>query len=332
VKYSEILTEAAIPAISPQEAKDRGMFGPVYHGTEGDINQITSTGFNPKYSVPMSIDPISGRPVETAHGYSMDQYAHGLPPPIHHLGYGSYFTTVKSIAIQYNGGTTKGLKTFYIDTKNILEINFGAPNTMMKWWREHGYTMSPEAVKKRDVKAWIKATGILTRNLRQEYDAVWYKGKGIRKLLDGDQICVYNSKLIYIIDPKLASGLEIGAKVTHTGVNSRRDRNDIYMDDLQPNDFGNAGKLAGSGWKGIFKATDANGNDVPRSGTNVGNYPMHMIPPPGMIGTIVDKQKIKPEFAQYHGNSPYLYTVKWNKGGVMHNYREDELQPVMSKA
>jgi hypothetical protein len=114
------------------------MFGPVYHGTHGDIDAILATGFNNKYTVPTSgVSTLTGRPISTSNGYAFSEYANGIAAPVHHLGYGTYLSTVKAIAKNFNGGTTKGLKTFYIDTRNILEINFGAPNTMMKWWQNN---------------------------------------------------------------------------------------------------------------------------------------------------------------------------------------------------
>ncbi len=180
----------------------------------------------------------------------------------------------------------------------------------MRWWMENGYDMTAEATKNRDVKAWIKATGNLTRNLRQNYDAVWFLGKGIRKLLDGDQVCVYNTKLICVVEPKLATGLEIGAKVTHT--QQLRDdyvgRNVLYVDDLKPDDFRSAGNLAGKGWRGVYRA------DTEDSDNKVGRYPIHFIPPPGMVGTIVEKR----------GES---FDVKWQVGGVRYNYHASELEP-----
>ena len=313
MNIKELITEA-VQALSPQEAKDRKMFGPVYHGTS-DIDTILTTGFSIKHSVPKwGVSKLTGRPIGTANGYNFAPYAAGIAAPVHHLGFGSYFTTVKAIAKQYNGNTTRGMKIFYLDTQNVKVINFGAPNTMMRWWLQNGYDMTVEATKNQDFKAWIKATGNLTRNLRKQCDAVWFKGKGIRKLLDGDQVCVFNPRLIYVIDPKLASGLEIGGKVTHTGKYSLTN-NSQYIDELRSTDFGKIGNL-GPGWKGVFWAHNHEGKDIPREG----NYPRHIIPPPGMIGTIVEK-RLAPD-------GDYMFDVKWQKGGIKFNYRENELQPI----
>lgn len=338
MRYKDIITEAAVPFISLQEAKDREMFGPVYHGTTRDINDIIAKGFSVKHSVIKNGIGRFNRAISGAdssgpsNGYPLEPYGStGIAPPIHHLGFGWYGTTVKTIAKQFNGGTMKNLKTFYLDIPNTLEINFGSPNTMLRFWRENGYDMTAKATADGDWRAWVKATGNLTRTLRKQYDAVHYLGKGIRKLLDGDQICVYDPKRIFVIDPKLASGMEIGAKVYHTGVVTwTRGKNELYIDDLRPTDFSTAGKLgAKGGWKGIFRAVDHDGNDVPRAGTErngqfIGNYPIHMIPPPNVPGIITGVQD-----NAYHGTK--LYKVKWANGGEMYNYRPEELRPASEK-
>ncbi len=334
VEGHQTLLESTVHVISPQEALDRGYFGPVYHGTTGDLSQIVQTGFNSKYSVPTGVTRgfVGARPIGTSNGYNLEPYGFtGIAAPVHHLSFGIYFTTVKAIAKQYAGGTTKGMLTFYLDVPNLLEINFGSPNTMMRWWRENGYDMTAEATRVGDYKAWIKATGNLSRTLRQQYDAVWFKGKGIRKLLDGDQVVVFDPRRIYVVNPKLASGLEVGAKVYHTQDVSqnlyafdKRFHNQLYVDDLRPEDFGSAGALAGKGWRGVFWATDHNGNEVPRAGLNgIGNHPKHFIPPPDMSGKIVAVRQ--------GPNGEKWYDVKWNKGGVQHNYRAGELRPASEK-
>ena len=101
-----------------------------------------------------------------------------------------------------------------MDIPNLEIINFGSENTMMKWWIKNGY--DPELARKDRVQATIN----LTDNLKSKYDAVWFKGKSIRRLLDGDQIVVFDVDRIYQIDPKLSTGKGIGAKVIAV--------NDIY--------------------------------------------------------------------------------------------------------
>ena len=107
----------------------------------------------------------------------------------------------------FNGGSVKGMKTYYLDAPNYDTINFGAPHTMMNWWIKNGY--DPTLAKKDRVAATRK----MTEYLKSQWDAVWYKGQGLRKLLDGDQICVYDPNKIYEIDPTLAQRDEVGAKV-----------------------------------------------------------------------------------------------------------------------
>lgn len=304
--FRELLTEAAIPAISLQQASDGGMFGPLYHGTQGDLSQIIATGFDQTKAMPSGVGGWRSTPVGTSNGYAFEPYGStGIAPPIHHLGFGSYFTTSKSIAKQYAGGTMKGMRTFYLDSQRITTINFGAPNTMMRWWREHGYDMTSEATKALSFQRWQGATIKLTLNLQRDNDAVWFKGKGMYRLLDGDQVCVYNTDLIRVIDPKLSTGIEVGAKITHTQVIAERyNTSTFYVDDLKPTDFGSAGRMAGTGWRGVF-----------RIDTKEPRYPIHMIPPPKMTGIITKQQ----------GNG--MFSVKWAKGGEMYNYVAEELQP-----
>ena len=318
MRYREVLTEAPIAVISPQQAT--GMFGPLYHGTRGDPSEIVATGFDVARSMPQGVGGSRNTPIGTSNGYPLEPYGHtGVAPPVHHLGFGAYLTTSKTIAKQFAGGTVKGMRTFYLDSpgagapgsrSRVLEINFGSPNTMMRWWREQGYDMSIEATKARDTRAWIAATMKLTMKLQAEYDAVWFKGRGIYRLLDGDQVCVYRPELLRVVDPKLATGLDIGAKVVHSQIIPERYRgsNVFYVDDLKEDDFGNAGRLAAAGWRGIFRA------DVEEHPT-ARRYPIHMIPPPGLVGVLTPTQK------------PPLRSVKWRTGGEMFNYDPQELKP-----
>jgi hypothetical protein len=279
-------------------------------------------------------------PVGSAHGYPFDSYGStGIAPPIHHLGFGVYFTTMKAIAKKYAGNTMRGMKTFYLDTHNIEKINFGSPNTMMRWWIQNGYNMTPEATKAHDMKTWIEATQNLTNTLASRYDAVWFLGKGIYKLLDGDQICVYRPELIRLIDPKMSSGLEVGAKIVATGVFPSRFKgsNDLYMDDLKPNDYGLSGKLGslGQGWKGIFRASDEERPLNPNSMfahmgmTRAPRSPIHIVPPAGTVGIIMGHPFDRPG-ETYSGRND-LYNIKWTRGGVMYNYQPEEIQPFIPK-
>lgn len=194
---------AQVQKISPQQAIDRGMFGPVYHGTTPDRRAlIDQEGFK-------SFEGEAGE-AQLSHGYENHPYGYmtgGPPPPVHHLGFGIYFTTAKAIAKEFSGGTTKGMKTYYLDVPNMEEINFGSTNTMMKWWKDNGY--DPELAK----RDRVAATRELTRSLSSQFDAVWYKGKGLYRLLDGDQICVYDPSRIYEVDKAIIQPGEIGSRV-----------------------------------------------------------------------------------------------------------------------
>lgn len=321
MRYSEIVNEAAIPTISPQESRDKEMWGPFYHGTiASDLATIITNGPDVSRSIPSNIGiSYMDKPIGTSNGYPLTSYGlTGIAAPVHHLGFGFYGTTVKAIAKRFAGGTMKGQREFYLDSKNVLDINFGAENTMMKWWLKNGYDMTSEATKNRDVKKWIAAAHNLTNTLKSQYDAVWFKGKGIRKLLDGDQLCVYNTDLIRVVDPKMATGLQIGSKVIHTQVfpSQYKNSNRFYIDNIRSDDWGSAGQLAGQGWRGIFRGDESDEEIANRKARGAGRFPVHFIPPQGMVGTIVDTI-----------NPNGMYEVKWPKGGVKYNYRPDELQP-----
>jgi hypothetical protein len=213
------------PRISLDEAKARGMFGPVYHGTdERGREAIADQGFNIFKGLP--------RHGQIANGYELTDYAGGIPAPIHHLGFGVYFTTIKNIAKKYNRGSS-GLAEYFIDAPRLETINFGSPNTMMKWWKTNGYDMQPakwgmgstgawqgitvmgkvldaEHNREEVEQQWLQATTKLTNTLKSKYDAVWFKGKGFKTLLDGDQVCVYDATNIYQLDMNLEQGKDMG--------------------------------------------------------------------------------------------------------------------------
>jgi len=192
--------DAAVQTISPQGALDRKMFGPVWHGTEQErLQAIGEEGFK--------VFETGPREGPTLHGYPTQDYHEGIPAPVHHLGYGIYFTTSKAIAKHFAGGTVKGMRTYYLDVPRLETINFGAPRTMMKWWVENGY--DPELAK----TDRVEATKRLTQSLKSKWDAVWFKGKGLHRLLDGDQVVVFDPSRIYEIDPKAVKSGEVGSKV-----------------------------------------------------------------------------------------------------------------------
>lgn len=213
--------------VSPIEVKKRGLFGPIYHGTtEQGREAINQMGFKPFVG--------AARTGEVVNGFELTNWWLGIPPPIHMLGFGVYFTTIKSIAKKFNQGTTKGLKSYYIDAPRFEKINFGVNKTMMEWWQKNGYDMKPirwssgtvgsyqgikilgdtpegevQAIEKERVKATIN----LTNTLKSKYDAVWYKGKSMKTLLDGDQVCVYDISNIYELDNESWEGYHIGGGI-----------------------------------------------------------------------------------------------------------------------
>jgi hypothetical protein len=107
----------------------------------------------------------------------------------------------------FNENSTKGMKTYYLNVSNCETINFAVPHTMMNWWIKNGY--DPELAKKDRVAATKK----MTEHLKSQWDAVWFRGQGLRKFLDGDQICVYDPSRVYEIDPTLSKPGDIGSKV-----------------------------------------------------------------------------------------------------------------------
>jgi len=93
IKYK--VTSATVKKISEGEAHKRGFFGPVYHGTTSEAREhIEREGFKVFIGLERSED--------VRHGYLASAYANGRPAPIHHLGFGIYFTTAKAIGKQFN--------------------------------------------------------------------------------------------------------------------------------------------------------------------------------------------------------------------------------------
>jgi hypothetical protein len=188
-----------IQKISLQQAQDVGMFGPVYHGTtQENLTKIEEEGFR--------VIEGEARQGDIRHGL-MPGGMGGVNPPIHFLGFGIYLTTVKSIAKKFANDSAKGMKTYFVNSKNIETINYGSQNTIMKWWIANGF--DPELAKTDRVAATKK----MTEQLVSKYDAVWYKGQGLYKLLDGDQICVYKPELIVEVDASMTQPGDVGSKV-----------------------------------------------------------------------------------------------------------------------
>ena len=202
IKLKDILTEE-LNKISLQTATDNKYFGPVYHGTsQQNIDIINRDGFK--------ITTGHYGEIGISNGMTYQPFHNGIPAPAHFLGFGVYFTTVFAIAKMFAGGTAKKMQMYYLKIDNLETINFGSPNTMMKWWIANGY--DPELAKQ-GLNGRKEATILLTNSLKSKFDAVWYKGKGMYKLLDGDQVCVYNTDNIFAIDKSLTLPGEIGSKV-----------------------------------------------------------------------------------------------------------------------
>ena len=187
-----------VPEISWEQSKN--MFGPVWHGTSDESKEnINNVGFRLTYGDANSGDVRNGYGGDAAVSYGTT----GIPAPVHHLGYGIYFTTKKSVAKQYANNNTKNMLEYYLDIPRLETINFGAPNTMMKWWIKNGYNIK-ELIDKKDPNARINATINLTNNLKKQYDAVWFTAKSMfGALLDGDQICVFDPHRIYKLNINL---------------------------------------------------------------------------------------------------------------------------------
>lgn len=286
INLKSLICEAKVPKISLQQALDAKLFGPVYHGTnEARRTKIDQEGFKVFIGLQQRGD--------TAHGYDFEDYFAGIPAPIHHLGFGIYFTTNKAIAKQYSFGTMKGMKVYFLNVPQLETINFGAPRTMMKWWRQNGYDFKPpyDTNNYKDVffggkdllrvnYERLKATVNMTDELKSKYDAVWFKGKGIYRLLDGDQVCVYEPEgKIFEVDLSLAKGFEAGAKV--------RAKREIFWSDREGSRYGTA---IPAGTIGIIKKKDPVGDEWKTLWSKLPNH----------WAADVDK---------------YILTVKWKKGG-----------------
>ena len=270
--------KSELKRISKQEAIDRKMFGPVYHGSrQENWKNIFDNGFKIFYKEPSNT-------------YLNNEYELGYPPPLHHLGYGIYFTTVKSIAKKFNFGSEKNLKEFYLDIHNVCEFGHRTKKRMMEWWLNNGY--DGELGKKNR----ISATKKMTEYLKTKFDAVWFKDKGMYgSALDGDQIVVYDTSKIYMVDESLSGKKEIGSNV-------------VLVKDIMRKTFEvdtNTGE-----WIRGFEI------DIPK----------------GMTGKIIDRKSTENMFKNYNDKedhwaygSDYVYTVKWKKGGTGHNILDDQI-------
>jgi len=298
LELQQIINESKVPSITLQQAKDNNLFGPVYHGTdESGRDKIAKDGFR----------VIMNRK-DARHGYPDQPYYGRLPPPIHHLGYGVYFTTVKAIGKKFNDNSTKGLEQYYLDIPNLEVINFAAPRTMMKWWQENGYDFDP-SVKDREAER-IRATKKMTDNLASKYDAVLFKGKTIHKVLDGNQICVFDpSNKIYRIDNSSIQDIEVGAKV----------RFSMDLDEAKKLILKNINtirqKVNPSGMLSMDDITVREEKDF----WNISNI-LHVPKDPKNWGTIIDSR------SSPKGLYNISFDIKWKKGGTKFGYLKPMLE------
>jgi hypothetical protein len=290
-----------LQSITTSSALKREMFGPVYHGTTQEKHErIGIEGFKIFYG---------GN--EVRHGYPNKTYGNtGYPPPIHHLGYGIYFTTNKSIAKNFNLGSMKNVKSFFLDVHNIEIINFGSPRKMMDWWMSNGY--DAERAKESEANR-IEETKKMTEVLKSKYDAVWFKGKSMYKLLDGDQIVVFDPALIYKIDDSNVKGYEVGAKVRLT--------NDLYQQKYNDNKKDIEIAIP-SGMVGIITKIEI---------MNEGHLEWLMKNPDLNVTDEMTDAYVKywkdSNQKKINGDHKY-YTVKFKKGGTQRNITSLDIEPI----
>lgn len=300
-----------IRKLSPQKIADAGYHGPIFHGSP-QLPQILEEGF--KIQIPTGTKRQMGIHILTgcAHGYQFEEYDQGTPPPIHHLGLGVYLTNSKAVAkeFSYKAPGYTNPPRFFLNSKRILQINFGSPKRMMKWWKDHGYNPPKDILQSRDFNAWLKATKNLTQTLRAQYDAVWFTNRGLYKLLDGAQICVFRPNLIVLEDPSKAKPFELGSEITHnqtTPLLEKKPPENTPDRELKLKPHPNK-----EGWREIIWEDRS--------------YTLHQIPPPNLKGKIVHIT-VPPKGAQF----PTRYTISWKKGPTINNYLKEELQSVPKK-
>lgn len=299
LELQRIINESKVPAITLQQAKDKDLFGPVYHGTdESGRDNIAKHGFK----------VIMNRE-DARHGYPDQAYYGGLPPPIHHLGYGVYFTTVKSIGKKFNQDSVKGLEQYYLDVPRLEVINFAAPRTMMKWWQENGYDFDP-SVKDRTAER-IRATKNMTDQLSSKYDAILFKGKTIHKVLDGNQICVFNpSGKVFRVDNSNVQDVEMGAKVKFS----------MSLEEAKKLILKNVNTIRKNiNPDAMLSMDDIKVEEDDKNFWIVSNI-LYVPKDPKNWGTIVNTRD------NPHGLYKKSFDIKWKKGGTQYGYLEPMLE------
>lgn len=97
----------------------------------------------------------------------------------------------------------------------------------MDWWVSNHYDKELALIDR------VAATKKMTDFIKSKFDAVWFRGKTLYRILDGDQICVYDPSRIYEISQHMARFGEAGSKVRRKSdgmvgvIKARRDVTDI---------------------------------------------------------------------------------------------------------
>jgi hypothetical protein len=323
MKITEVVEalKEALKVISKQAAIDRKFFGPVYHGTSDENRSaIAQQGF--KVYGTDDIDRRNGFA-----GIFNTNYP-GIPP-IHLLGYGVYFTTVKAVARQYNQNSMRGIVEYYIDAPRMESIGFQSTNTIWKWWVQNGYDFDPKIAALKDkpenryagnrlvVDEQVRATRNMTITLSSKFDAVHLRKSSFRRGVDDEQIVVFDPARIYQVDAKLAGGWDIGAVVTHN--------QNIHYSPAFMQQYGVLAEKQPDGWTWLTRPPHQEPGQ---------RIVLMKIPPSGMKGTIVGKSEAPRAYTagainpRLLNQASYWISVKWTRGGIQRNYIEGELDPV----
>ena len=231
-----------VQQVGYDQIKEKQLFGPVYHGTtQENLDKILEKGFK--------VIIGAARSGGVSHGFEVGGWAGGnIPPPVHFLGYGVYFTQSKDQVKLYNNNSLRGIRAFYLDAPNMEVINFQAPHKMFRWWRDNGYDMEaienasdyssgeflmggkiakiPARKSQSEIMSVeqkrVEATKRMTEVIKSKWDAVLFTGKSIcGSNLDGNQVCIYDPSRIYLFNPEKnpEEGYYPGDRVKVKGVN-----------------------------------------------------------------------------------------------------------------
>jgi hypothetical protein len=190
---------------------------------------------------------------------------------------------------------------------------------MMKWWIKMGYPAQDVLDGK---VSRVEGTQMLTDNLKGQYDAVWFKGKGIHRLLDGDQICVFDPQNIYMIDASKYNDFDIGSKV-------KRKSDGMIGTIVGKHAF--EGRFLDMRREWIQKYQEMidiieSGDDTPIK--EWAKYSHGEITPEVRNDAVSElKYYIDGYEGMFQEDDPNQYTVKWNKGGTDGNVYRGNIDP-----